>query len=1118
MNLKSLAKICARASGLALARKGRLCSVCTLLILSTLLFGGVCSAQEVTASIYGVVRDPSGAVVGGATVEALQVSTNITRTTKTESSGAYQIPLLLPGTYTLTVRYTGFKTYRQTGILLEINHHAEIAVSLQLGTEVQQVVVNAAAPVLTTDNATIGKVDDSTTIQMMPLNGRLTITGLMALAPGIQNAGMQDQVPAYGIAPSIGGVYSYNGVGFTLDGNRNEAGNIERGLGEYPPLDGIEEFKVITSNASAEYTNLGQVIVISKGGSNQIHGTLLEFNRNRFSAAQDFFHTSQRLAGYNRNEFGGNVSGPVYFPGIYDGRNRSFFFFNFEDMRLYQPNSASAQVPTVKMRQGNFSEFSQTIYNPLTGVAFPGNIIPTAENPVSAWFQTYYPLPTASGTGVNLYQQWVVPSLVPRWTWRGDHAVSSKTQINGSAMINFMGPYPSSGPVSTFGGMSQVGEHIINSQIALTHTFTPTIVSESRLGYLHQTVFRTPQNFNMNTCAHIPGLPCSQPVDGAPQLSISNIQAMSEAGSHGLDQDISFNENVSIVHGKHLMKIGYMFFHNRDYSVGAGIPQRGKYDFNGQYTALGVKGAGIAYADFYLGYPDYTQLYTPPTYIGISRGNRDTFFFIDQWQLTPKLTANLGIRNEYDFLQPFLNGDAMFIPTLGTLAVFNTPNFTPNTYPKGTDQYLVSKYNIQLASKAGLSSNDIIKYMGGNDLNNWAPRVALAYKVTDKTVVRSGFGVYYQVWNTGFNSAAYTSQMPFFAVYTYTNTAVPTATGAPNPLTPGISMNAPFQATGTVPANPTATLWGKPKTPYTLNWNFSVERELLRDATLRVAYVGYRNNKMFGTADINGPMPSPGVNPQTVRPWNTPYGFSTVNLSNANIFNNTDSELQIGFQKRYSKGLLLSSEYMWSRVLGTASYYSPHNYNDSYGEVTGYRHHSLQMAYVYDLPFGPHQHWLGGSTGVVAKAVGGWSLSGVTAILSGQPFSPSFNSTVTGWPASRPDRVAGAALYPATRTVSQYFNASAFALPAVGSYGNSSYNLLFGPGLQNWDMSLSKSTFIYRERIRLLFRFDAFNAFNHPQFANPSANISATSTVGKITSICSTCEARTISLGAKLIF
>jgi len=434
-----------------------------------------------------------------------------------------------------------------------------------------------------------------------------------------------------------------------------------------------------------------------------------------------------------------------------------------------------------------------------------------------------------------------------------------------------------------------------------------------------------------------------------------------------------------------------------------------------------------------------------------------------------------------------------------------------NSYPKGTDQNLVNRYNIQIASKAGLSSNDIVKYMGGNDLNNWAPRAALAYKINDKTVVRGGFGVYYQVWNTGYNSNAYVSQMPFFAVYTYQN-STPTGSSAPT-----ISMNAPFQATGTTPANPTANLWGKPKTPYTLNWSFTVERELPHDATLRVAYVGYRNNKLWGTVDINAPMPSPGVNPQTQRPWNTPYGFSTVNLYNANIYQNTDNSLQIGYQKRYSKGLLVSAEYAWSKVLGNATYMSPQNRNDSYGEIAGYRHHVLTMAYVYDLPFGPQQHWLGGSTGAVSKIVGGWSLSGITGIMSGQPFSTSFNSTVTGWPSSRPDRVAGSSLYADTRTITHYFNADAFAIPAVGAYGNSAYNTLFGPGLQNWDVSLSKTTPLHGERVRLLLRFDAFNAFNHPQFANPAANIS-NSSVGKITSICSICEARTISLGAKLIF
>lgn len=1052
-------------------------------------------AQEVTASIYGTVQDPSGAVVPGATVEALEINTKTTRQSKTDSSGAYRIPLLPPGIYTFTVSHAGFKTYRQTGITLQINQHAEIDVTLQVGKIVQQVEVNAAAPLLNTDNAAISKIDDTATIQRMPLNGRLTITGLMALAPGLQNAGSQDQIPAYGISPSIGGTARTNGVGFSLDGVRNDLGWIERGQGEWPPLEGIQEFRVITSNASAEYGNMGQVVVVTKGGSNQLHGTLLEFNRNRFTAAKDFFATSLPLPEYNRNEFGGNISGPVYIPHLYNGKNRTFFMFNYEGFRLKQAHTANTSVPSLMERQGVFTGLP-TIVDPLTGVAYTNNVITTPENPVTARIQQLYPTPNTpgtgpDGTGTNLVQTFPVPQAVDRYSFRIDEVLSNRTQLTGTMMAGLLGPNPSAGPVSTFGGMSGIGEHNFNQAVSLTHTFSPSIVSESRLGYFHMRIFRNPQNINLNTCSFIPGLPCYQPIDGAPQVNITNIVGMSEAGSNDLDQSVQFVENVSMIHGSHNMKAGFTFVHIRHYNIAASSPPRGQYNFNGQYT-------GVAYADFYLGYPYMTQLATPVTPITIERQNRYAAFFEDQWRATRNLTVNLGIRNEIDFLQPTATGEASaFVPSLGNDVVFS------EAYPNGTIHSLVDAYNIPLAPSVHLPAN-FIDYVGGSDLNDWAPRVALAYRLGTKTVLRSGFGIYYFAWNANTTQPEFINQMPFGVTNTFEQ---------PSTSIPTFSMSDPFPSTlATIPGNPTSAMMAKPKTPYTLNWNFSIERIILPKTVLRVSYVGNRTDGQWGNPDFNAPEPAPGPT-QPQRPYQP---FSTITLHDANIFNNTDNELQIGLQRQYSNGLMISAEYAYSRALGTETYQDPHNYNDSYGNLSGYRRHVLELAYSYDLPFGKGKPWLSGRQGVVGKVVSGWSLSGITAIMSGQPFSVSFSSRTEGWPSSRANLVAGAPLYPSNQSIHQWFNASAFAVPAPYTFGNSAYDMLWGPGFQNWDMSLSKKTPIWRERVNLLLRLDAFNAFNHPEFGNPNASISNMSTVGTITGLSG--EPRTLSIGAKLTF
>ncbi|MGH9665991.1 MAG: carboxypeptidase regulatory-like domain-containing protein, partial [Bryobacteraceae bacterium] len=451
----------------------------SLILLCCLTLPLAAFGQEVTASITGTVKDASGAVVPGATVIATNLDTNIAASTTTGTGGDYLLTLLRPGKYKLTVSQTGFKTYEVGGIVLEVNQKPNINVSLQVGQISDRVEVTSGVALISTEDSAIGKVIDNKSIARIPLNGRLNIVGLMALAPGIQNAGSQDGIPAFGVTPTVSGGSTTGSVAFSLDGVTNSMSWIERGLGEFPPLDGIQEFKVITSSATAEFGKANQIIVVTRSGTNDLHGQLLEFNRNRFLAAKNFFATQLPNPVYNRNEFGGNFSGPILIPKLYNGKNQSFFFVNYEGFRLIQAQTDTAQVATAAMRAGNFAGLP-AITDPLSGLPFPGNTIPADRlNTVTQRLGQLYPLPNlagtgAAGTGVNLTENVPIPQRVDRGSFRVDNKLSDKDQLSFSMMVADLGPNPSVGPVSTFGGMAGVGEHNINMALTLNHIFSPS--------------------------------------------------------------------------------------------------------------------------------------------------------------------------------------------------------------------------------------------------------------------------------------------------------------------------------------------------------------------------------------------------------------------------------------------------------------------------------------------------------------------------------------------------------------------------------------------------------------------------------------------------------------------
>ena len=730
------------------------------------------------------------------------------------------------------------------------------------------------------------------------------------------------------------------------------------------------------------------------------------------------------------------------------------------------------------------------ITDPLTGAPFAGNVIPNSRlNPVTQRLGQLYPTPNMAGTGpagtgVNLVENISTNQAVDRGSARVDERLSDKTQLAFSLLAENLGPNPLAGPVSTFGGMAGIGEVLKKPIISLTHTFSPSIISETRLGYQHLRIYRIPQSQNLGTASIIPGLP-PQGIDGAPQITINNIVAMSEAGSRDLDQSISVNQSLTIIRGAHTLKMGGTYLFGTHWNLAAQGPQRGAYNFTGRYS-------GIAYADFVLGYPATTQNPSPSSLATKGVGSRYEAYIQDTWKISQKLTATLGLRYDLQWLRPEAqNYGSLFIPNLGKVAVF------ADSMPAAAVPGALNAYPVVLSKSIGLPVNEM-DYIG-QDTNNFAPRVGLAYKLNNKTVLRSAIGLYYNVLPVSVPVTI--NNLPFVVVGSYEQ---------PAGTVPSFTMSNPFPGTGTVPANPSPFALNRTVTPYSVQFNGTVEREVGQGVGLRVSYVGQRNIKQFGSPNINQPLPQPGA-VQPLRPYQP---FASISLNNTNMFQNTLNQLQGGVEKRYSRGLLLTAQYSYTRLLGTETYMSPVNWNDSRGNIGGYRRHSLVSSFVYDLPLGPGKWLLSDVHGFAKGVVSGWQISGVISGLSGAPFSPSFTSSVVGSVGGRPNVVPGQSLYPAQRTLSQYFNPAAFAIPPNYTFGNAGYNLLWGPGQQNWDFSLVKSTAI-RERLTLQLRIDAFSAFNHPTFGNPASDITNTGAVGRITSAGGN---RTVLIGAKLFF
>jgi hypothetical protein len=1084
-------------------------------LLAVLVGASSMLAQNVTGTIVGTITDSSGAVVSGATVVVVNEGTNIEFKAGSSTTGEFVVANLPPGTYSVKVELQGFKPSMTKGVRLLANRSARVDTALEPGTVQQAVEVQASAPVVNSENATVGNILEANVITTIPLNGR-TLDRLIRISAGVTSDSASN--------PRVAGSAYWGGIQFTVDGAMyNDTGNgggaysYASGLSTLPSVDAIQEFKMDSNNQKAEYEGSVAVTVVSKSGNNDLHGSAVWFNRNKSVAARTYFNYAPALKpAYNRNEFGYTVGGPVVIPGLYNGKNKTFFFTSFEGLRERQNPNYLTSVATQAMRNGDYTGLP-TILDPLSGLPFGNNQVPSARiDPRSKTLIGYVPLPNVTATGpagtLNNYR-WTIPVArdVNRYSVRIDHRFSEKDSIWVNLNHSKGLPYfvPQAYPVG-YGSWINGGYSTQSANLTWNHTLSPRTLNEFRFVYFRHASTRQGMNRDFDPRTLFPNL---YPVSfgGLPNINISNHVAIGDYGGSDPGAEITpqFINNLTMIRGSHTIKLGADIARHKVLSPPAvsgmlsGLANNaslGRFDFNGRYTSGGVGAQpGHQFADFLLGYPSAAyRSTTSPNLLFV--GPRNSFFIQDDWRVSSRLSINLGVR--YMYQVPWYERN-------DTIANFDFKTsrmiIHSDTMPSQAIAKLVSAYPIVMAKDAGYTSTDMQA-----DKNNFGPRIGLAYRPfgNTKTVIRTGFGVFHNFLpvfigprQRGFNNP------PFLLAESFEPAAG---------TVPSITLANPFPGAGAISPNPAITAVDRNiKNAESYQWNFTMDREIRANLGLRVSYVGNRSTHLpwynyslnFSKDQIAGAL-------QPNRPYQP---WSDINLL-AGGGNSILHQLQVEATQRYSNGLSFQIEYSWNRSLDDVPVVggpqNPYNARIDRGNSDQIRRHIWTFAGSYDLPFGTGKKYLSGAHPFVKQVLGGWQVSSIMVLQTGTPFSPAFSPTQTGWRGSRPDVVAGANIYPANQTLDQWFNPAAFTTPAPFAWGNAARNMLFTPGNILMDASVLKDFSLY-ERFKMQLRGEFFNLPNHANWGAPGSNISVPGSVGKITS---RAEQRQIQFGLKILF
>ena len=1115
-------------------------------VLFSLVLLGVLAgeAQIVKSTIVGTVQDSSGAVVGGAKVSVTNVETNVTSSTITDNTGNYAIPLLNSGTYTATVALSGFKTAVQSKFALDVATKVRVDFMMQIGQVNETIEVSNVAPLVETDTTTVGLTVTTEKLTQLPILSR-NYQALAQLAPTavtpISNA---ETANTPGI--SVGNLYQASGQrgnynSYTIDGIDAQQ-VIFQMQSIIPSLDSIQEFKLQTHNFSAEYgRGAVQFTTTTKNGTNQLHGSLYEFVRNNILNANDFFakRANRQKADFHYNQFGGSIGGPLVIPKIYNGKNRSFFFFAYEGTRFRQLAANFATLPDPAWLTGDFSDLKNTdgsdriLYDPTTvtsdgsggytRTAFPGNIIPAGIiNPVAAAMIPFIPAPNAAPGSLPGNANYVAPSgtlsNVNYFAVRIDHRISSSDTLYGRYMQS-VEDFQAKALLPLSGTIQQNHGH--NAMVSESHIFGPRVVNEIRLGYNRGLNFGL-QDGAGGTTNYVTDVFHLQNIGGGPLtygLPSFNWSGYTSSGGNvndpfaPLTNTYQFTDNLFMNFGHHSVKAGVDLRKER-YNAFYGTFNRGYFGFSGQYTAADPTNTastgvtGNPFADFLLGYStDVRGLSGEAS--GAFHQFMQNYYVQDDWRATSKLTLNLGIR--YEYYPPWTEEN-------GKATVFEL-GFPPGScFGDG-------------CPPATLVPSQPGKPYYKADRNNWAPRIGLAYSpFGNKTTIRAAYGIFYtptavtdevnSVLNppTTLNTAFQPANL--FTDLTTTNISNQFPTANIDRNTPLVTDNWPLPGISlytVLPNEPTAIVQ---------QWQATVEREVMPNLVLEVGYIGSHGYNGQRRIDYNqARLDDPGV----ITPLTSRLPYPSLSPLTFVIEHSAQSTYHAGtmrLERRFQGGLTFVSAYTYSKSIDDygnlndpTGFWAQNAYNKQAekGLSAFDARHRFTIGYVYEIPFGRGRRFGGGMNPILNQVVGGWQFSGITTFQSGNPLSlvsASDFSNTGNTLVHRPNQVGPIKYHDPTPSNLQWFDPTAFANPAFGTFGTVSRGTLIGPGINNWDMTFGKS-FRISERTRVQFRAELYNAFNHTQFLGVAANLATPTAFGNVTS---TRAPRNIQIGARLEF
>jgi outer membrane receptor protein involved in Fe transport len=1070
-------------------------------------FGQGSSAGTIT----GLVTDQSGAPIPSAEVTLRNAGTNETREITTSGTGLFTIPNLPVGTYDLSVKAAGFQLAKINDIKLDVNATRRVDVNMIVGQVSESISVEAQAPLLNTENAVTGQVIESKRVTELPLNGR-NFQQLQLLVPGsVSTTNFQTNQGMAGGAGSLTTNSTMNienggrpgQLLFSIDGS-NASNQNGRGIIWQPSIDEIQEFKVQTSNMSAEFGYGSSAVLVSiKSGTNGFHGAAWEFLRNSDMDARSFFAT--RVEPLKRNQFGANAGGPVLLPKIYNGKDRTFWFFSYEGLRLRQASSVAATVPTARMRTGDLSELPGQVYDTATTRSdpsrpggylrdpFPGNIIPASRiDSIAKFFfdPAWIPLPVQPGIVGNLRREIGVPTSANQTTTKVDQRIGNNGTL--SARFSFtrendgsIGPYNGLNPYDP--GANPKHPNGYNSVLNYTHIFSPTNLLEGRFAYSRAKVLFDTPNFgtiDYTTQLGIQGFGkgVSDVYPSYPVMNITNFTGLPQGFLlNYTSNNFEYTANYTMIRGRHTFKVGetYRAWQQNLTTSGQGS---GTFNYSGNYTnnPVNPSNTGAGLADFILSIPTSASRYVPPGWY-YQRFKNNWLYFNDDWKATPKLTVNLGVRYEINWptTEKYLRF-ASFSPTArggrGAIVVPNETSVSPPYLQSSVPlSYPFYQQFTVFAQDAGIDP----KYLRKVSYDHFAPRVGMAYRLSNTTNIRAGYGLFW-VQLDGNRESEFES-VPFLIRESgiLNDPFIPTK-NTQNFLPAGSSFS---QYATLLAHDPNAGDFG-----YSQQWNFAIQHQFPGQFSGEIAYVGTKGTHLQTSRQINMPLPGPGAI-QPRRPY-PDFGAITWNEQSASSIYHS---LQLKAERRFYKGLSMLAAFTWSKNIdqdsdNTEGTYDPYNARLNRGLPSFNVPRVFTFGLVYELP------WLRNSHGLRRAFLGGWVLGTVATLQDGFPFTPLFSgdpANVGG--GSRADVVPGCDWHLSNPSPSQWFNTSCFAAPPgppIYRRGNAGRNILRGDGYHNLDLSLYKE-FLLHEQSRLQLRFEGFNALNTHTFAFPNATVNS---------------------------